>query len=179
MPNSILSRRHPQRARQRGAVLYIALIMLVLLALIGLVAMQVASMQERMAANYNAMNQAFQRVEGLVRNIECNLEDLENRRPHSCTDRLSAVTVSYRCDDGYDTGVWVSGRTLANAPAINVRKIDECVVGESTIAMGVGPLGETSPIMMFQISGYETDLPNQTGAPAPTTAAALDTVFKL
>ncbi|WP_129136433.1 PilX N-terminal domain-containing pilus assembly protein [Luteimonas sp. YGD11-2] len=179
MSRSTLSRRPPSLRQQRGAVLYIALIMLILLALIGLVAMQVAGMQERMAANYNAVNQAFQRVEGLVRNVECNIEDLENRRPHSCTDRLSAVTISYRCDDGHDSGVWVGARTLAEAPVVNVRKIDECVVGESTIAMGVGPLGESSPIMMYQISGYETDLPNQTGAPAPTTAAALDTVFKL
>lgn len=165
--------------RQRGAVLYIALIMLVLLALIGLVAMQVASMQERMAANYNAMNMAFQRVEGLVRNVECNLEDLENRRSHSCVDRISAISISYRCDDGHDTGVWVSQQSLSSAPAISVRKIDECVVGESIIAMGVGPMGETSPIVMYQISGYDTDFENAAGAPSPTTAAAVDTVFKL
>lgn len=167
--------------RQRGAVLYIALIMLVLLALIGLVALQVAGMQERMAANYNAVNQAFQRVEGLVRNVECNLEDRENRVASSCDDILSSATISYRCDDGHDSGVWVSGRTLAHAPAVNVRKIDECVVAESTIAMGVGPMGEVTPIVMYQISGYDTDLPNVSNpaAPGPTTAAALDTVFKL
>lgn len=179
MSNPVPIHPRPRYQRQRGAVLYIALIMLILLALIGLVAMQVAGMQERMSANYNAVNQAFQRVEGLVRNVECNLEDLENRLPNSCTDVLSGVSISYRCDDGHDTGVWVSGRTLASAPAVNVRKIDECVVGESPIAMGVGPMGETSPIVMYQISGYDTDLPNQVGAPAPTTAAALDTVFKL
>ncbi len=165
--------------RQRGAVLYIALIMLVLLALIGLVALQVAGMQERMAANYNAVNRSFQRVEGLVRNVECNLEDRENRVADSCDNVLSAVPISYRCDDGHDTGVWVSGHALTDAPAVNVRKIDECVVGESTVAMGVGPMGEASPIVMYQISGYDTDLPNVPGGPDPTTAAAIDTVFKL
>ena len=173
------SRRGAPRKQQQGAVLYIALIMLVLLALIGIVAMQVAGMQERMAANYNALSQAFQNVEGLVRNVECNIEDMENRRADSCTNQLASVTISYRCDDGFDTGVWVAARGIADAPAINVRKIDECVVGESTIALGVGPMGETSPIMMYQISGYNTDRRNQPGAPAPTSASALDTVFKL
>ena len=37
---------------QNGAVLYVALIILILLALIGIAGMQVAGMQERMAANF-------------------------------------------------------------------------------------------------------------------------------
>ena len=52
-------RTHPARRRslhsprsQRGAVLYVVLIMLVLMALLGIAGMQVTSMQERMAANY-------------------------------------------------------------------------------------------------------------------------------
>ena len=48
------------RSRQEGAALYVALMFLVLLALIGIVGMQVAGIQERMAANYMATNQAFQ-----------------------------------------------------------------------------------------------------------------------
>ena len=39
------------RSRQEGAALYVALMILVLLALIGIVGMQVAGLQERMAAN--------------------------------------------------------------------------------------------------------------------------------
>ena len=39
------------QSRQSGAALYVALIMLILLALIGIVAMQVAGLQERMSAN--------------------------------------------------------------------------------------------------------------------------------
>ena len=63
-------------ARQRGAVLYVALIMLVLLALIGVVALQVAGMQERMAASYRAVNLAFQFTEERARATECGLEVL-------------------------------------------------------------------------------------------------------
>ncbi len=44
--------------QQRGAVLYVALIMLILLALLGIAGMQVAGLQERMAANYRAANRA-------------------------------------------------------------------------------------------------------------------------
>ncbi|HEY9255145.1 MAG TPA: PilX N-terminal domain-containing pilus assembly protein, partial [Stenotrophomonas sp.] len=59
--------------QQQGAVLYVALIMLVLLALIGVVGMQVASMQERMSANYLAANQAFQQAEAQVRGREAEI----------------------------------------------------------------------------------------------------------
>ena len=54
------------RSRQEGAALYVALMILVLLALIGIVGMQVAGLQERMAANYLATNQAFQAAEADV-----------------------------------------------------------------------------------------------------------------
>ncbi|KAG1065868.1 hypothetical protein G6F40_017798 [Rhizopus arrhizus] len=52
-------------AQQRGAVLYVALVMLILLALLGIAGMQVAGMQEKMAANYRAANRAFQNSEGV------------------------------------------------------------------------------------------------------------------
>ena len=62
------------RQKQSGAVLYVALIMLILLALIGIVAMQVAGQQERMAANYQATNLAFQNAEGEARTQEADLK---------------------------------------------------------------------------------------------------------
>lgn len=77
--NSILqisSRPHRCKpaADQSGAVLYVALIMLILLAMIGVVGMQVATMQERMAANYLASNLAFQRAEALARQQESEIK---------------------------------------------------------------------------------------------------------
>ena len=47
-----IQRRLSPPSRQHGAVLYVALIMLILLALIGVVGMQVAGMQERMSSDY-------------------------------------------------------------------------------------------------------------------------------
>ena len=60
----------PNRAafprNNRGAVLFIALIMLLLLTLLGVTAMQVTLLQERMAGNFRVQQQAFEGAEGLM-----------------------------------------------------------------------------------------------------------------
>lgn len=166
---------NPSLRIQRGAVLYVALIMLVLLAMIGIVAMQVAGMQERMSANYYAINVAFQNAEALARNVECNIEDFDNRiAPPSCPTVVSETDIERNCDVPFDVQEWLAGREMSTAPATNVRKIDECIVGESPIPMGVGPLGEVTPISVYQITAYEVDSKDNS-----TSASAIDTVFKL
>ena len=55
---------------QRGAVLFISLMFLVILTLIGLSAANVGVMQERMASNMAQTNVAFQRAEATLRSIE-------------------------------------------------------------------------------------------------------------
>jgi hypothetical protein len=50
--------------RNRGAVLFVALIMLLLLTLLGVTAMQVTLLQERMSGNFRAQQVAFERAEG-------------------------------------------------------------------------------------------------------------------
>lgn len=64
----------PMRKRQSGAALYVSLIILILMTLIGVVAMQVASLQERMSANYQASNLAFQNAELAARAMESGIE---------------------------------------------------------------------------------------------------------
>ncbi|MBS7456663.1 pilus assembly PilX family protein [Coralloluteibacterium stylophorae] len=164
----------PPRA-QRGAVLYVALIMLILLALIGITAMQVAGLQERMSSNYRAVNLAFQNAEALARTAECNIEDMENRVAMRCEQVVTAADISETC--GVDAGAWVDQQDFPAVPTPNVRKIDQCIAGESNIAMGVGPVGEVSPISIYQITAYQTDMPGD--GETPTSAAAIDSVFKL
>ena len=60
--------------QQSGAVLYVALIMLILMALIGIVGLQVTGLQERMSANYRAANLAFQRTEDRAREVERSIQ---------------------------------------------------------------------------------------------------------
>jgi type IV pilus assembly protein PilX len=172
------SRGYSSRSRQQGAVLYVALIMLVLLALIGIVGMQVAGLQERMAANYRTVNLAFQNTEALARSTECGLERL-NEVPDVAAGNCTIVDrseIATRCDDGYDAGVWADARVLANAPARNIRQIEGCIIGETEIGMGGSQEqgGGLQPI--YQITTYQTDT---SGGANPTSAAAVDTIFKL
>ena len=58
---------HPGFAsRNKGAVLFVALIMLLLLTLLGVTGMQVTMLQERMSGNFRAQQQSFERSEGKV-----------------------------------------------------------------------------------------------------------------
>lgn len=171
-------RRSPPRspALARGAALYVALIMLILLALIGVVGMQVAGLQERMAASYYATNIAFQNAEGTARLTECEVEVMmypEQAGTLGCT-ALASTEVARQCDDGWEVGEWLDTQNLASTvPAYNVRKIDECIVGETSIAMGIGPADEVAPISVYQISVYDVDSTSNRSS-----AAGIDTVFK-
>jgi type IV pilus assembly protein PilX len=72
-------RLHPNlRPRERGAVLFIALIMLLLLTLIGVTAMQVTLLQERMAGGFRVQHQAFQQTEGTLKDTRKSLNDAAN-----------------------------------------------------------------------------------------------------
>ena len=66
-------RRMPQN--QRGAVLFISLIMLLLLTLIGITAMQVTLLQERMAGGFRIQHQAFESTEGLLKSTRGDLNN--------------------------------------------------------------------------------------------------------
>lgn len=54
---------NPFLARQRGAALFVGLIMLLLMTLIGITAMQVTLLQERMAGNFKMRHDGFERGE--------------------------------------------------------------------------------------------------------------------
>lgn len=167
-------RRQPPRTahHQRGAVLYVALIMLILLALIGIVGMQVTGLQERMAFNYRSINLAFQNAEARTRETECFIEATVNRvDPGDCT----AVTINPVCDDGFDATAWARDMSL-NAPLedrVNVRAIGQCISGNSSLGMG-GPEDE-DPNPIYQVTSYGTDPDAAVGAGAD---AAIDTIFR-
>ena len=162
----------PASARaQRGAVLYVALIMLILLALLGIAGMQVAGMQEKMAANYRAANRAFQNSEGVVRAAERSVEKIANRQDVGNDSLVQSSNLSRVCDDGFDPAIWAESHRNQMRPAVNVRQIDSCVMGESSLDMG-RPLEDVTPI--YQITGFATD-----DADASSSSVVIDTVFKL
>lgn len=161
----------PAARNQRGAVLYIALIMLVLLALIGIIGMQVAGMQERMSANYSAVNVAFQNAEGLARNAECVLEDVVNRTATPGCDAIAPSAIDQICDDGFDPGAWADDQSLTTGDAVNARLIGPCIVGNAELAMGSVVNEDPNPI--YQVTAYTVDDEDN-----PTAATAIDTIFR-
>ncbi len=152
-------------SRQRGAVLYVALIMLILLALLGIVGMQVTGLQERMSANYRAVNIAFQNAEGSARETECYVESVVNRTAPTCT----AVSISQICDDGFDAAGWADAATTNDA---NVRSIGQCISGEASLAKGRKPVSE-DPSPVYEITAF-----NVNDTANPTANAAIDTIFR-
>ncbi|KAF1698310.1 pilus assembly protein [Pseudoxanthomonas jiangsuensis] len=157
------------RQGQQGAALYVALMMLILLALIGIVGMQVAGLQERMAANYLNTNLAFQTAEADAREHECYLEGLVNR---TGTCAAAAVDVSQICDDGFDAGSWAAAKSVdvPQANRVSVREIGPCISGNSSLAMGTAPVSE-DPNPVYQITVYATN-------EAASANAAIDTIFR-
>ena len=153
---------------QRGAVLYISLIMLVLLALIGVIGMQVSGMQERMSANYQAVNLAFQGAEGLVREIECTLEGR--------TGCDTVLDVDLNCSLPFDAGAWAQDQGLATSPAFKVRRIDSCI-GVSAATTGTGPVRDIDAV--YQITAYASDANDEVVPARPATSASvIETIYK-
>lgn len=77
--------------RQRGAVLIISLMLLIVLTLIGLASMQNTSLEERMAGNMRSENVAFQAAESALRDGE---------------EWLATRIAEPAPDNGGTTGVW-------------------------------------------------------------------------
>lgn len=158
-----------RRSTQQGAALYVALMILILLALLGIVGMQVAGLQERMAANYIGVNQAFQAAEADVRLRECYLEGVVNR-DGACA--AGATDIQQICDDGFDATNWAADMSTAvpQVDRVNVRAIGSCISGNASLALGTGPVNE-DPNPVFQVTVYATN-------DASTANAAVDTIFR-
>lgn len=75
---------HAMPSRQRGVVLAVSLIMLLVITLLGVTAMQSTLLQERMAGNVREVNLAFQAAEAALRDGEKVLAAL-TVRPTTCS----------------------------------------------------------------------------------------------
>ncbi len=147
----------PSKRRQSGAVLYIALIMLILLALIGIVAMQVAGLQERMSSNYQAGNMAFQNAESVARSKERELEtDVEAGR-NPATD-----VAPTNCTFAHDAQGWSGAVPF-------VRRLDLCF-SWGALDMPADEAERTDQI--YQITAYDRDR-----GLFPSSESVVDTVF--
>lgn len=165
------------RNGQRGAVLYVALVLLILLALIGITGMQVSGLQERMSSAYRATNVAFQDAEGEARTEETGIVGALGP-----TGTGSFAADQERCDPAFDPAAWAEASgSYANCPTpsvadgeedtlVCVRRIDQCSPGGS-IAMAKRPLNEETNLT-YQISAYGVD-----DEDAISAQAVIDTVY--
>ncbi|SEL74034.1 type IV pilus assembly protein PilX [Pseudoxanthomonas sp. GM95] len=145
------------RPHQSGAVLYVALIMLLLLALLGISGMQVASMQEKMASNYRQSDVAFQNAEGYVR-----------EREKAIKAAASSVSVdSTAC--AFDALAWA--RTIGSTQTVYVRRlICDATTGTSS---NLGATVDASSVG----SAYEVTSLAPDDKSSPTATAVVQTVY--
>lgn len=147
---------HP-RHRQSGAVLYVALMILILLALIGIVALQVAGLQERMSANYVATNVAFQNAEANARQTENALKTQVLAGSNPATN-----VPPTDCNATPDFQGWQSNQQ-------HVRRLDLCFAWG---ALDVPSDEAERTDQIYQVTAFSRDRPL-----FPTSEATVDTVF--
>lgn len=155
--------RLPSKHRQSGAVLYIALIMLILMALIGIVGLQVTGLQERMASNYRAANLAFQRTEDRARQVERSIQVALN------TVAGTFDANQETCSPTFDPLTWAE--TLPSTAVDNVwtKRIDKCFPA-SSLKMGAKKNEETGNI--YEVTALRADDNGN-----KTSDAVIDTIF--
>lgn len=151
---------HSSPYRQQGAVLYVALIMLLLLALIGVIGLQVAGLQERMSSDYRLTNIAFQRAEDLARLTEQDVADAL----YQGSGAFMADVVA--CNQAYIPTEWVDG--LSTDQDTRTRRLDTCFPGGSSLKVGKDQQEDTGNV--YQITAYSQDA-------SAASEAAVDTVY--
>ena len=149
---------------QRGAVLYVALIMLVLLALIGIVGMQVSGLQERMAANYRAVNVAFQDAETRARTVEAQvLASLSSEVGTYAADQEI-------CEPTFDPLTWADDLTANDETEGRfTRRVDKCFAA-SSLRVGERLNEETGNIYEISVMGNDDAADN-------AATAVLNTIY--
>jgi type IV pilus assembly protein PilX len=120
---------------QRGAVLVVGLLLLVVLTLLGVAAMQSTTVQERMAGNMREQEQAFQSAEAALRAGEDFVQDTEILPAFNGTNGLYAEP---------DPGVfrWVDQGTWSG--------------DDSRVYPGQVPAGQTPPRFIVEQLPFET-----------------------
>ncbi|MFN2309885.1 MAG: PilX N-terminal domain-containing pilus assembly protein [Gammaproteobacteria bacterium] len=158
MPTAPIIARQP--ARQRGAVLIISLIFLLLMTLIGVTSMQSTTLQERMAGNTRDRNLAFQAAEAGLREGEAWLGTPANR----ATADVANILANPEAWDGTGEHGTANGHgALADPPAFYVEPSTQVIYGVSASSMTVE---DFYPVTSRGVGGSDT------------TVVILQTMFK-
>lgn len=145
--------------------LYVAMIMLLLLSLIGVSAMQVATLQQRMAVSFNDFALAFQRAEGALRQSEFELQ----RQIDADPNRLMSFCV-------------VNANALSEPiepeaiPAVSVRELTGGASCSATVGGGNPMADGPSDNRRFQLVAAAAD---RDPAASPSAVVVVETVFEV
>lgn len=155
---------------QRGAVLFISMIMLVVLSLIGIASMQVTTLQERMAGNYYTLGRAFENAEGSVRLQETTIKStIDAGGAYISNDDL--------CKSKYGTYTnaedWANSKVATSGTATATRRIDRCIPGQSSLKTGQKLNEDTTS--EYEIVSVNTD--NTVTAANSASMVVIETVF--
>lgn len=172
MKISEISTRFPAgSSRQRGATLFTALMLLIVLTLLALSAAQVTGLQERMAGVYRADNDAFHSAEETLRATERSvLND-----PLAC-DRLPSPNVP----SAWGTGT-VDFTDSAGRPYVQIENLNNSS-SESGVSRGIDLQGSAAfgqikepggeSCLVFRISSVRPDQPAD-----PTSRSIVQSIF--
>jgi type IV pilus assembly protein PilX len=156
MTRHAIFQRRAMPDKQRGAVLYVALIMLILLALIGIAGMQVSTMQERMSGNFMASNMAFQNAESKIREREADL--------------IGGTAYDYEdCANPIDPTAWANGISDTTVSVIRTVNISVCTA-QCSAKVGA----EKELCNMYRTTAFSRD---QLTVADSSSASAIDTIF--
>lgn len=147
-------------ARQKGAVLYVALVMLILLSLIGIAGMQVSGLQEKMSSNYRQTNLAFQNAEAGARGLEATIQT-------TVSSGAAFVSNQEVCSPSFDPATWADSITAVSGTY--TRRLDKCFPA-SSLKIGEKQSEDTGNI--YEVTSLNSDDPANAGA-----SAVIDTVF--
>jgi len=148
--------------RQQGAALFVGLILLILLALIGLAAMQSTLLQERMAGNFRLVNLAFQNAEENVRVAEGRIQADANANLAHAPDAVDCAAIDY--------GTWIPAQAVNAVPRSRTQKVDQCIATWTG-----GEFGQPRNVKVDDMYRVSSFAPDATGSNAAT--AVVETVY--
>lgn len=158
------SKRPHSPSRQRGAALFVGLMLLILLALIGIAGMQTSTLQERMAGNYRTQVLAFQNAETEARRAEREILRTVNQSGVYLADSVDCgLSPAAAAASGW-TPSTLTGR------AQFVLEQSNCTPGWSTPEVGLIENDKIDPL--YVIAAAATDRDDN-----PTAITVIETVY--
>lgn len=141
-----MSLRHfPSRQHSRGAVLFVALILLIVLSLLAITAAQVTVLQERMSGNFRALQRAFERAEARMVESRATISD-----PLAAYDKVNPDTLPLGTNNALP---WAA--TLGNGAAWTQTRVRAC--GGACPQRQGAAVGQIPLVRFYILSSQEKD----------------------